>query len=125
MNRKNATTIRRITMGLLAIVMLLGSVADARPNRHRRNSGPATEGRQVVNINQATEDQLQFLPGIGPSKSRAIVRYRAKRKFKTTFQIVRVKGIGRKTYRKLRPFLTLSGPTTVTAKLKLQKKDEQ
>ncbi len=123
MNRKTNNTISRITLSLLAVIMLLGSVAEARPYRQQRN---ARAQRQVVNINQATGDQLQFLPGIGPSKSRAIVRYRARRKFKSAFQIVRVKGIGRKTYRKLRPYLTITGPTTVTAKLKIRKeKDDQ
>ena len=124
MNSKNTTTIRKVTVGLLAIVMLLGSVAEARNHKQRRVARTTTEHR-VVNINQATGDQLQFLPGIGPSKSRAIMRYRSKRKFKSTYQIVRVKGIGRKTYRKLRPFLTITGPTTVTAKLKLRKKNDQ
>jgi len=60
MNRNNATTIRQITVGLLAIVMLLGSVADARPKRQRRVARTTTEQRKVVNINKATEDQLQF-----------------------------------------------------------------
>ena len=125
MNRNTATTIRKATVSLLAVIMLLGSLAEARPKQRRNGPKQAAPEQGVVNINQATEDQLQFLPGIGPSKSRAIVSYRTRRKFKNTYQIVRVKGIGRKTYRKLRPFLTTSGPTTMTAKLKLRKKDDQ
>lgn len=117
-------TIRRVVVGLLTMVMLLGSLAEARPHK-RRNSRSVEPAQQVVNINKATEDQLQFLPGIGPSKSRAIVRYRAKRKFKSTYQIVRVKGIGRKTYRKLRPYLALSGPTTASGKIKIRKAEDQ
>ena len=116
-------TIRRVVIGLLTAVMLLGSLAEARP--HKRRVARSVEPSQQVNINRATEDQLQFLPGIGPSKSRAIVRYRAKRKFKSTYQIVRVKGIGRKTYRKLRPYLTLSGATTASGKIKIRKSEDR
>ncbi len=123
MNTLRTNTIRRVFLGLLAAVMMLGSLAEARP--HKRRTRAVEQHRQVVNINKATEDQLQFLPGIGPSKSRAIVHYRAKRKFRSTYQIVRVKGIGRKTYRKLRPHLTLTGPTTASGKIKPRKQEAQ
>ena len=66
----------------------------------------------------ATAEQLKLLPGIGPSKADAIIRYRAKRKFRATYELIRIRGIGRKTFRKLRPFLAVTGPTTLTAKVK-------
>ena len=126
MHSKTTTTIRRLFSALLAATLLLGGTVEARPGKSRRaRPSPAAEQRKVVNINDASEQQLQYLPGIGPSKSRAIVRYRAKRKFKSTYHLIRVRGIGRKTYRKLRPHLTVKGPTTLSGKLKLQPKEDQ
>lgn len=70
----------------------------------------------VVNINTATAKQLSLLPGIGPSKAQAIVDYRSKREFKKVEELARVKGIGRKTVRKLKSLLTVSGETTLKKK---------
>lgn len=70
----------------------------------------------VVNINTATDAELRELPGIGPAKSRRILDQRAKHRFEATDQLMKVKGIGRKTYRKLKPFLAVAGPTTIARK---------
>ena len=48
----------------------------------------------AVNINTATKEQLDALPGIGPVKSQAIIDYRnANGPFKTPEDIMKVKGI--------------------------------
>lgn len=72
----------------------------------------------VVNVNTATEAQLQMLPGIGPSKARAIVEYRTKNQFVRVDDLAQVKGIGPKLLGKLRPHVTTDGPTTLKASLK-------
>jgi competence protein ComEA len=74
-------------------------------------SAPSAAG--VVNLNQARPDELELLPGIGPSKAKRIVEYRTQHPFRKTEELTRVKGIGRKTFGKLRPYLTLQGPTTL------------
>ncbi len=66
----------------------------------------------VVNINTATPDELQLLPGIGPAKVQAILTYRRAHPFRTVEELTRIKGIGRKMMRKLRPHLAVTGPTT-------------
>jgi competence protein ComEA len=66
----------------------------------------------VVNVNTASPDQLQLLPGIGPAKVRNIVAYRTKHPFRTIEEVVRIKGIGRKMFRRLRLHLAVSGPNT-------------
>ena len=88
---------------------------------------PATAGEvdeprptPKVNINTATEQELSYLPGVGPKTAAAIIRYRARRPFRKSSDIIRVKGIGRKTYKKLRPFLVVAGPTTAHAKIRLK-----
>jgi competence protein ComEA len=69
----------------------------------------------VVNLNTAPAGVLALLPGVGPSKAQAIVGYRSRRPFRTVDELVRIKGIGRKMVRRLRPHLAVSGPTTAAA----------
>lgn len=73
---------------------------------------------EVININTADAATLQRLPGIGPAKAEAIIALRTRIKsFKRVEQLMRVRGIGRKTFRKLRPMLAISGPTTLDHKV--------
>ena len=63
---------------------------------------------QTVNINTATVQQLEALPGIGPSTAQRIVTYREKNgPFKKLEDLMNVQGIGEKSFLKLRPHLTL------------------
>jgi comEA protein len=73
----------------------------------------------VVNLNTATATELSYLPGVGQSKAEAIIEYRSNRQFKKVEDLMRVKGIGRKTFRKIRSFLAVQGPTTAKGKIKL------
>lgn len=78
----------------------------------------ATKGRHgplhgVVNLNSADEAALEMLPGIGPSKSKRIVEHRKGHPFRKVEELTRVKGFGRKTLQRLRPYLAISGPTTL------------
>jgi competence protein ComEA len=70
----------------------------------------------TININTATVSELTHLPGIGASKAQAIVKYREKHVFKKIEDIMKVKGIGRKSFKKLRPHLAVKGTTTVKRK---------
>ncbi len=59
-----------------------------------------------ININTASEKELQKLPRIGPSKAKLILEYRnAKGKFNSIDELVKVKGIGKKTLEKLKPYI--------------------
>ena len=72
---------------------------------------PQLEGR--LNPNTATVEQWELLPGIGPTTAGRIVEYVKKHPIRQLAQLMRVKGIGRKTYDKMRPFLVLEGETTL------------
>lgn len=61
-----------------------------------------------TNINTASADQLQRLPGIGPALAARVVAYRqANGPFRHPDEIVEVSGIGDKTLVKLRPWIHL------------------
>jgi len=67
----------------------------------------------VVNVNTATAEELQLLPGVGESRAQAIVSERAARGgFRHVDELVEVKGIGSVLLEKLRPFVALDGKTT-------------
>ena len=56
-----------------------------------------------VNINTATQEELETLPGIGPALSSRIIKHRSENgPFGSVDGLLSVKGIGRKTLEKLR-----------------------
>ena len=62
-------------------------------------------GEARVDLNTATQAQLEALPGIGPSLATRIITRREKRPFKRVSQLKRVKGIGPAKYRELKPLV--------------------
>ena len=72
-----------------------------------------------VNINTATVQQLQLLPRVGPALAQRIVEFRtANGPFKTPEELARVKGIGEKSFSRLQPYVTTTGATTLTEKVR-------
>ena len=68
----------------------------------------------ALDVNLATEQDLERLPGIGPVLARRIVQYReAQGTFQDIEQLRRVKGIGKKTFERIRAFVVV-GPPVVT-----------
>jgi len=95
-------------------------IAPLTPGLSRAEPGQAADaahadaGRGVVNLNSASTEELLRLPGIGPARAAAILELRARlKRFSRVEELLRVKGIGRATFRKLRPLLSLDGPTTL------------
>ena len=61
-----------------------------------------------LNLNTATEAQLTGLPGIGPKAAQRILEYRQKNgSFKKIEELMNVKGIGEKSFLKLKPLVTV------------------
>jgi len=71
----------------------------------------------TVNLNTATADQFEALPGIGPSTAKRIVSFREKNgPFKKLEDLMNVQGIGEKSFLKLRPHLSLGQADAKAAK---------
>jgi competence protein ComEA len=62
-----------------------------------------------IDVNHATAEALQTLPGVGPKLSQRIIDERAKKPFATVDELRRVSGIGPKTLEKLRPLVKVGG----------------
>ncbi len=68
-----------------------------------------TERPAPLNLNAATEAQLEALPGIGAATATRIVEYRKKNgPFKKAEELMNVKGIGEKSFLKLKALITVA-----------------
>ena len=72
----------------------------------------------IININTASPEQLKLFPRVGPKIANRIIRFRKKSKFSHARDIMKVKGIGHKTFAKMRKNIT----TTQATKFHLAKK---
>jgi competence protein ComEA len=67
----------------------------------------------TVNVNTATAEELQLLPGIGAARADALIELRKQRGgFKSLEQLKDVKGIGDGSLERLRPYVRFQGKTT-------------
>jgi comEA protein len=87
------------------IAAWLATVAD-KPAPQAPQERPKTSA--LLSINEATVQQWEGLPGIGPSKAKAIVAHReAHGPFRTVRDLLAVRGIGEATLEKIAPLLTI------------------
>jgi competence protein ComEA len=73
-----------------------------------QKTSPGTTSTEKINLNSATAEQLQSLPGIGPSIAKSILEHRTKvGKFNRIEEIINVKGIGEKKFQKIKDRLVV------------------
>ncbi|MFQ5699096.1 MAG: ComEA family DNA-binding protein [Myxococcota bacterium] len=95
---------------------LVASVALAGPPHPKATAEPVSRLVGVVNINTATPEQLQLLPGVGPARARAIVEDRkTKGPYRSPKDLTRVSGIGERALLRMQRHLAVSGKTTARA----------
>lgn len=58
----------------------------------------------IVDLNSASKEELEALPGIGPKKAEAII---AARPFNTIEDVMKVKGIKQGIFAKIKPYITV------------------
>ncbi len=73
----------------------------------RDEASDASEGNRLININTASANELDSLPGIGSVYAQRIVEYRNKSLFHTVEEIKNIEGIGEKTFEKIRDYITV------------------
>lgn len=102
---------KRRAIPVLCAVLLVAALAGA--------DGERSSQHGVVNVNTATAEQLQLLPGIGPALAKRIIEFReANGPFEKVDELVAVRGIGEKSLAKLRPYVVTSGATDLTEKVR-------
>lgn len=111
---KTKTTLKGAAPRAAALVLMAAGFLAATAPREASADEPTVSAAGVVNINAASAEQLGLLPGIGASKARAIMEYRQRHPFARVDDLVGVRGIGRATLRRLRPYLAVRGDTTLT-----------
>ena len=99
---------RRIVMVLLLFGLATSSGLCHESSPTTRGEVAAPTAPNPVDLNAASPEQLDTLPGIGPALAARIVAYRDEHgPFTEVEQLNKVKGIGARTLEKLRPLLVL------------------
>jgi len=97
--------VRQTRAATLVLALLFAAVAGLAAEKGKQP--PATP----VDLNSATVDQLEQLPGIGASTAAAILKFREKSgAFQRVEDLLAIRGISKNKFEKLRPYVTVSGP---------------
>ena len=98
----------RVLVAALAITLSVAAHTAAAQDAPARPATTAVAGAPV-NLNSATAAQLEALPGIGKATAERIIEYRQKNgNFKKPEDLMNVRGIGEKSFLKLKPLITVA-----------------
>lgn len=102
---RSRARVGRLALAALSLLVLAAAPASA------ADGGAPLQG--VVNVNTASVEELQLLPGVGETRARAIIDERkARGGFKSLSDLLEVRGIGEASLARLRPHVVLTGKTT-------------
>ena len=104
---------RALTYALVVAVCLFGSTSNASGQDAKPETPAKTAVAATLDLNTATVEQLESLPGIGRSTAQRIVEHRQKNGgFKKIEELMNIKGIGEKSFLKLKPLIFVAPPKT-------------
>ena len=82
-------------------------------NQERNSAGNVSNAETVqenlttVNLNSATSEELENLPGVGQATAQKIIEYRQQHRFNKIEDIMNVKGIGKAKFQKMKDYLEI------------------
>lgn len=80
------------------------------PVSARKENSIVTNGGGLIDINHASQKELETLPGIGPVLAQSIISYRENQPFQSIDELLQVSGIGPKRFEKIRDLVTVTPP---------------
>ena len=99
----------RALLMILAVIALATATTAAEQKAPPKAAKSTASAAAPVNLNTATQAQLETLPGVGAKAAQRILEYRQKNgNFKKVEDVMNVKGIGEKAFLKLKPLLTVT-----------------
>ena len=93
-------------LGVVFLILFLGFSSTVLANVPKR----------PIDLNSASVRQLMVLPGIGRHRARRIVLMRERKPFRRSSELLKIRGIGRKLYHRLRPFVHVVPPKAALTK---------
>jgi comEA protein len=100
-----------IVASLATFLTIGGEVAQASSEDRPQQS--STQPAPALNLNTATQADLEKLPGVGAATAKQILEYRQKNNgFKKVEELMNIKGIGEKSFLKLKPLVTVAPAKT-------------
>ncbi len=99
----------RIVIAALLVAVLSAATSAAQDTARRTPAPSSASASAPVNLNTATAAQLETLPGIGKATAERILEYRQKNgSFKKVEDLMNVRGVGEKSFLKLKPLVTVT-----------------
>jgi competence protein ComEA len=109
-------TVRPIVRAL--VVPVLGLSLSGLAAHPAVADGDAAATHKVVNVNEASAQEIARLPRVGAKLADRIVAHRKEHgSFRRAEDLMQVKGVGEKFFTTLKPYVAVSGPTTLAEKV--------
>jgi competence protein ComEA len=100
---------RRVWLPILILIALVIASSPVSATQAKAAPKATAAATAQVNLNTATVAQLETLPGIGAATAKRIIEHRQKNgAFKKIEELMNIKGIGEKSFLKLKPLVTVT-----------------